>query len=697
HYTHNTIKPHIIAALLANPGLTIKQLERHFKGWTDELAINNEEILESIFFMIYFNEFRFDYEELITTSSKIYLRTDENKVESLETWLKRPNWLSEKPTTIESVSLVDLHSYSKKQLETAEKRLEIIKPLINNATEKKVVQVASQNNVGRATIWRWLKRYNEEKDFRALISSNSQSGLKKAKFNEELLKHGVESYLKLEKPTIKRAYEIMQSKALTLNKLNETPSYQTFRRRLNLLEEKEVVKKRLGTRRKNQLFTQAFESFPHDNWSLQTVQIDHTPIDVLVVDEQERLVTEKPYITVAIDIHSRVVLGYALTFDSPSRLSIAMTLMNCVQNKSSTLKKVREVFSEVDEKYLRIIENCEWKDVYGLPATLHMDNGSDFRSKDIINFGRAYNIKLQYRPVGGSRFGAHVERFLGTLNKRLHSIKGSTFSNIKERGDYNSEKKASFTFNELEAIIISELVYYHMDFHQGIKTTPIAKWKESFTSKNPLISHGRNLPKNMDMFKFDILPSEKRTIQREGISLYGIYYNSEKLRRWIRSKEPTDPHKSRKFIIRYDPRDLRKIYFYDPEVQKYYTIRSNEPFLLRLFQDKPLSLWEWKSVNKEITTLGYQQVKTKQKLQLISVQQDMEEIAVKKKKSQRQLTTRRKRRVEQQKEEKRDSQEILVEDNLEYFDDDMEIIPYESDGVKIKKNYMGSWNFEEED
>src|ERR1700678_2773013 len=44
---------------------------------------------------------------------------------------------------------------------------------------------------------------------------------------------------------------------------------------------------------------------------LEQVQADHTPVDVIVVDEQQRLPVGRPYLTIAIDGDSRGVLGLA--------------------------------------------------------------------------------------------------------------------------------------------------------------------------------------------------------------------------------------------------------------------------------------------------------------------------------------------------------------------------------------------------
>ncbi|GED90623.1 hypothetical protein TNCT6_77080 [Streptomyces sp. 6-11-2] len=49
---------------------------------------------------------------------------------------------------------------------------------------------------------------------------------------------------------------------------------------------------------------------------LEQVQVDHTPVDVVVVDEQHRMPIGRRYLTVAIDVASRCVVGLVVTLEA---------------------------------------------------------------------------------------------------------------------------------------------------------------------------------------------------------------------------------------------------------------------------------------------------------------------------------------------------------------------------------------------
>jgi putative transposase len=99
---------------------------------------------------------------------------------------------------------------------------------------------------------------------------------------------------------------------------------------------------------------------------LQVVQIDHTKADIFVVDEEDRRPLGRPWLTLAMDVCSRMVTGFYLTMAAPSRLSTSLCLLHSVFDKSAWLRE-REIADP-------------WP-VAGLPDRLHVDNGRDFRSR----------------------------------------------------------------------------------------------------------------------------------------------------------------------------------------------------------------------------------------------------------------------------------------------------------------------------
>ena len=82
---------------------------------------------------------------------------------------------------------------------------------------------------------------------------------------------------------------------------------------------------------------------------------------------------------------------------------------------------------------------------------------------------------------------------------------------------------------------------------------------------------------------------ERRCVRREGVSLHSIYYWSDVLRAWI--GEPD------KMIIRYDPRDLSRIYVLAPDGH-YYDLSYRD------LRRPPITLWEHRLALKRLREQG---------------------------------------------------------------------------------------------
>lgn len=270
---------------------------------------------------------------------------------------------------------------------------------------------------------------------------------------------------------------------------------------------------------------------------LDVVQIDHTKADVFVVDEETRRPLGRPWLTLAMDVFSRMVTGFYLTMDAPSRLSTSLCLLHSVFDKSAWLRE-REI--------------AEPWPVAGLPGMLHVDNGPDFRSRAFKRGCQDAGIAIEWRPPGQPRFGGHIERLIGTQMGRLHLLPGTTFSNEQELGDYNAKRHAALTLRELERYIALDIVgSYHQSIHSSLGRPPIAVWREH-EGEIPL-----RLPQDRLRFWLTFLPEQERTLQPTGIHLF-------KLRYWSAALSADVGRSDRRLLVKYDPRDMSRIFVRRP-------------------------------------------------------------------------------------------------------------------------------------
>lgn len=512
---------------------------------------------------------------------------------------------------IQAVASQDINGIAHRSWKTAQERYEAIRPLINDGgVPKSVVQErAKEINVGTATLYRWIRRYKDYPATTSLIPQ--QPGYKKGKNRlpkeiEEIIVSVIEdTYLTKERPTQQATHREVCRRCHLKN--IQPPSNYTVRARIAELSEQIVLKKRGYAKRAKQKFMPVVGSFPDATHPLAVVQIDHTPSDIILVDDEFRKPIGRPYITIAIDVYSRMIVGYYLSFDAPSSTSVAMCVTHAILPKNAWLT--------------RIGVNAKW-DVWGFMDKIHTDNGSDFRCETFQKACQTYGINLEYRPHGQPQFGGHVERAFGTLLKEIHDLPGTTFSNIKERDEYKSEKHAAFTLAEFEKWLVTFIcTVYHERIHSSIGMTPAKKWEIGIFGDSKTPAHG--LPKRAVDEKtlwLDFLPSYSRTIQNYGVEIEGLFYFDDILRKWINLPNPYDPSGKNKFTFRVDPRDISKAWFYEPELKQYFEISLADRVL------PAMSLWEYKQVKTAARKEGMKSVNVPQLMNaLTDLRQQTEE------------------------------------------------------------------------
>ncbi len=459
----------------------------------------------------------------------------------------------------QSKELVDL---SDEELNDAYEKFKIIQPLLNlqKRTAKDVAAVAKQHGKGIATIYRWLDKYESSTTVSSLKPTYENCGAKgKSRLDgsvEAVIESVIEEfYLNKQQYPLSTIYRRVVEKCNNLGV--SAPHINTIRERIKTINPKVIAKNRKGVSVRDTRGTPG--KFPDVKMPLDVVQIDHTEVDVILVDEDTREEIGRPYITVAIDVFSRIIYGFYISFEAPSYFSVGQCLLNAILPKDDILKMY-------DVK-------GEWP-VYGLPRVVHMDNAKEFRSKSLQRFCLEYGITSKFRPVARAQFGGAVERVIKTSMQEAHQLPGSTFSNIQEKGTYNSQSKAAMTISELEQWYTDFVVnVYHKTVHSSIGMTPEEKlYQGMFGVGGNAIPFLPTVPSNTVKLRMALLPALERTVQKNGITIDYITYFSEMLRKWIIPSQYKRLNKSLQtntVLCRRDPRDISKIYVLDPDINDY--------------------------------------------------------------------------------------------------------------------------------
>ncbi len=183
----------------------------------------------------------------------------------------------------------------------------------------------------------------------------------------------------------------------------DPPSYKTFAKAIQLRPTHAQVKKRQGKRAAyphEPFFLEVSFTTPrHGTLPFEIGHIDHTELDIELVDSQTGHCLGRPWATFLMDAYSRRLLAVYLTFDPPSYRSCMMVLRECVRRHRR------------------------------LPRTIVVDGGREFESLYFETLLARYECAKKTRPGAKPRFGSVCERLFGTTNTMfVHNLLGNTQS-----------------------------------------------------------------------------------------------------------------------------------------------------------------------------------------------------------------------------------------------------------------------------
>lgn len=560
------------------------------------------------------------------------------KSDLLDAWVTGEltfKYKNENHATIPQQSFLELEESQK---ETAVKWFNILKPIIDkevSTTELQVYLDSLDPPVKLPTYYFWKKRWDEFNDLRAL--THKKRGPRKPSTSENVLKiiDGVIEDTIYEQ--VKYTVEAIYSEVLLCideeNEFKEAaekisyPSRSTIYRR---------VKAILDVNRKNtlkygtvqgKLMTEGVKGEINVSRPLQRVEIDWTPVDVLLIDT-DTLKPKRTNLVYAIDKFTSYPLGFFLA-NTVDIHAVKQCLLHAIMPKTY----LKDLYSEVEGDWL----------AFGIPHTLVVDNASVNNSIEFEEICLQLGIRdLQFCAVEGGHQKGTIERAFNNLNTQfVHGLKGTTFSNFIEKGKYDSVKNACITpqgFIYMAHLAMVDLIAHR--FNARKRKTPHKLWEESLYKSEHLKVQ---LPNNINDLKILLMAgSATRKIVNKGVTIENEYYTSYELmelRNYMAANQMNEEVR-----VRYDLSDMRNVYVYDKYNKKYIIAKETGmqrkkidtsfpvPYLM-LELDSKLATEEKKSVDPKL--LG----RTKRKIKKIEDNERKKVLRLKREEKQNKINT----------------------------------------------------------
>jgi putative transposase len=472
-----------------------------------------------------------------------------------------------------------LEDYPKAKQEVAIARHAVVQARLNGGWSiESLTQAAKELGVSVQTVIRWTDWYIlSGRRIEVFIPDVFRYGLSHNKLKnpiDEIIHEGIRTiWLVEEKPPLKFLLDWIETTCV--ERRVDPPSKSAIKKRIRKYPKKEITLRREGVKAARDKYKPLPGRAPSGGRPLGKIEIDTTVLNLFARFPSGKIL--RLFLTIAIDVFTRMVLGFYLSIHKPDRLAVGLCLYRVMTCKDKWLRKYGIVAS--------------WP-CWGVPSCVATDSGKPFLSGDFLGWGLRFGFKVQKRKLKRPEGGGHIERLMGQAAMAVEIFQGKTFRNIVEKADYKAEEKAALTVDEIEQALLHYFVeIYHETPHRGLRNrAPIHVWEEWYRQnpKGALQVEEPIEPAN-DLL-MTLLPSFEATIQESGVRRKNIEYFDFALARYVGEENPETGSKKWKF--HFHPRYSKFIYWKDPGSDRWRTIPSRDLGMPNLSEDERLDLEE---------------------------------------------------------------------------------------------------------
>ncbi|WBX94963.1 DDE-type integrase/transposase/recombinase [Pseudoxanthomonas mexicana] len=371
------------------------------------------------------------------------------------------------------------------------------------------------------TVIGWVSRYEEaECDIRSLLARNASKGNHETRYTQvvlDIMDDMIDTcFMVEERPNLSNVCDLVNARiskknvGLLLSEQIPPVSPRALSRRIKQrYSAYQIHSARYGARSAKIKFRTAGAGAEASR-PLERVSMDHSRLDLFVIDGATGLLLGRPWLTVLLDEYTRLVVGFYLSFEEPSAVSVCMAMAHAIMPKC---------FDHIDPK---LRPKQAW-DAWGVFETLVVDNGMEFHGQAIEDSAARLGITIQYCPRKSPWYKGKIERFFGTLGEDLlDMIPGKSFSSILLKDEYDPDKHAVLSLEAANVVVNQWLVdVYHHSFHRGLLSSPAKRWDESIESA------GRYLPSAAKNIQMAMGRKDTRVLSHKGIEFDSLVYNAD--------------------------------------------------------------------------------------------------------------------------------------------------------------------------
>lgn len=463
----------------------------------------------------------------------------------------------EKPATTpliayENLKGARLESFQRKMSYVVAVRQAHLSRGMRRPIERLVRQVAQRINDAKAptssTVMRWLRIFETaEQAPQSLVDGNAQR-VRVSKLHPEMDRLVNESirkyYLTRDRFSLRHTLSMVRAQAKPLvaqGKLTEADtqlSLSTLSRRVNAMDRHRVIEAREGAARAR-MVTRTTMDGTTARYPLDVVEVDHTPLNWVVICDRTGLPLGRPLLTVMIDAYSGYLLGFYVSFYGAGLSSVSGAVRCALSMKADLVAGIK-------------LENI-WL-AEGIPDTVKLDNGLEFHSPVFQRMGWELGSSFTYCRVRTPWLKPHVERFFASLDN-LTLARGRVHKRVANVINLNPDEDAAIMFSAFVRGLVMYVVDYHpFQINERKLARPYDLMQDGLLSVPPA-----RFPHDMERLRMVSALSKQLTVHQGGVELHGLPFGGAEL------LPMRQAHGKRfKTWVKWDPDDMSQIWVQDP-------------------------------------------------------------------------------------------------------------------------------------
>lgn len=436
-----------------------------------------------------------------------------------------------------------------------------IDQLFAGSSMAKGIDVTQFKRPSTSAVMDWMRRFElSAQNPRALISGNltrkrtkSLSPLVEQAINWALDKH----YLTRNRHSLKFAFDQCIDKASSLadqqkiSRAEANVCWATFARRKDELDPFMVLSRRFGPAYAAKEMRVTMDGTVATR-AMQRYEVDHTPLNWVVICDTTGLPLGRPTLTVVVDTFSGYVVGIYVSFNGPSLTAVMNVIKNAIRPK--------------DDLVAAAGGSTPWI-ALGVSEGFTLDNGMEFHAKSFQLACWELAADMEFCKVRTPWMKPHVERFFASLDF-LALTPGRIHKPLQNVLNIDPKADASIPLS----LLCKGLVLFALDVNGNTPNSrtleiPFERFSESI-QRNP----APRLPSSVAGLDLIAAMSKELVVSHAGVEFNGLTYSGWETKELINSAGGKF-----KTLVKWNPDCLGLMNVRHPMTQEWITLPCTRP------------------------------------------------------------------------------------------------------------------------